>query len=98
MKQLKSRFNSLVIIVLAFVCAAASILWPQWRTDLKAEGYPSIDIFIELTGTCGGNTPCYTSIQDGINAAVNGATIAVAQGTYNENISIASSKRPSTII
>ena len=37
--------------------------------------------------TCGGNSPCFTSIQDGINAAANtGAAIKIAQGTYNESI------------
>ena len=35
-------------------------------------------------GTCGGNSPCYASIQSAINAAVTGSQIWVAQGNYDE--------------
>jgi hypothetical protein len=36
--------------------------------------------------TCGGNSPCYTTIQAAINAAANGDEIKVAAGNYNEDI------------
>lgn len=49
---------------------------------------PSNSIYIEPAGVCGGNTPCFSTIQDGVNAAGDGATIKVAQGTYHENISL----------
>lgn len=42
--------------------------------------------------TCGGNTPCYTTMQDGINAAASGSTVKVAQGVYNEDVTVDSSK------
>lgn len=34
--------------------------------------------------TCGGNYPCFSSIQDAINASNSGKTIKLVQGTYNE--------------
>jgi hypothetical protein len=49
-------------------------------------------IFVEPSGGCGGNSPCYSSIQNGINAAGSGATIKVAQGIYHENIIVDTSK------
>ncbi|MBT3226865.1 MAG: hypothetical protein HN354_11125 [Deltaproteobacteria bacterium] len=39
-------------------------------------------------GACGGNSPCYTSIQGAINAAPTGANIWIAQGLYNENYTL----------
>ena len=38
--------------------------------------------------TCGGNSPCYTSIQAAINAESTGATILIAQGKYPEPITL----------
>ena len=42
--------------------------------------------------TCDGNSPCYTSIQDAINAASSGAVLRLAQGTYNETCILSKSK------
>lgn len=47
-------------------------------------------IYVEPNGICSGNSPCYSSIQDAINVATDGSTIQVAQGTYQEDITIAS--------
>jgi len=38
--------------------------------------------------TCGGNSPCYPTIQAAINAASNDDTISVNPGTYDETLSI----------
>jgi len=43
-------------------------------------------------GTCGGKSPCYTSIQAAINAAATGSNIRIAQGTYTESITLSTSK------
>ena len=42
--------------------------------------------------TCGGNSPCYTTIQEAINDASTGASIKIAQATYTELITLNESK------
>ena len=46
----------------------------------------------KIDGTCGGRSPCYTSIQDAINAASSGSAIRITQGTYIESIVLNESK------
>jgi len=36
-------------------------------------------IYVEPSGTCGGNSPCFASIQDAMDAAVSGDTIKISQ-------------------
>lgn len=47
--------------------------------------------YVDGSGTCGGSTPCYTTIQAAINAAANGETVTVYPGTYTENVTIGKS-------
>jgi len=42
-------------------------------------------------GNCGGALPCYAAVQDAVDAASDGDTIRVAQGTYQETIEITKS-------
>ena len=44
----------------------------------------AVDVYVESSGSCGGKTPCYSTIQGAINAANSGDTIKVAQGIYAE--------------
>jgi len=50
-------------------------------------------IYVDPAGSCGGNTPCYTTIQAAVNAASTGTTIKIVQGDYNENVLLSTSKQ-----
>jgi parallel beta-helix repeat protein len=48
-------------------------------------------IYVDDDGICGGNSPCYTTVQDGVDAANSGDMVYVYSGTYSERVSIAKS-------
>jgi subtilisin family serine protease len=48
--------------------------------------------YVAPSGSCGGNTPCYRTITEAVANAVNGATIKIAQGSYQEDLTLGSSK------
>jgi hypothetical protein len=53
-----------------------------WQREPPVEmAYVNID-----DDTCGGNAPCYTSIQDAINAASSDATVKISRHTYTDPI------------
>jgi len=43
-------------------------------------------------GTCGGESPCYSTIQEAVNAANSRATIKIVQGNYAEDLILSTSK------
>ena len=45
-------------------------------------------LYVSRDGICGGMTPCYTSIQEAVDAAVTGNAIRIAEGTYTESITL----------
>ncbi len=49
-------------------------------------------IYVEPSGACGGNAPCYASIQDAINAAVSGDTIKISQDATAQALSLITAK------
>jgi len=49
-------------------------------------------VYVESSGSCGGNTPCYSTIQAAIDAASSGNAIKIAEGSYDEALSLSSSK------
>ena len=52
----------------------------------------NLALYVEPAGSCGGNTPCYTTIQEAVNAAASGAIIRIAEGRYYEDLSLNSAK------
>ena len=48
--------------------------------------YTAIIYVSSSDGTCGGNTPCYTTIQGAADAADSGSIIKIAEGTYDEDL------------
>ena len=61
-----------------------------WKID--AQDAVSILYVDSNDQTCGGNSPCYTSIQEGIDHANEGSIIKITQGTYGESIVLNQSK------
>lgn len=57
----------------------------SYRTITFNSGPAPTVVYVNNTdNTCGGNEPCYTSIQSAINYAAETASIRLAQGTYKE--------------
>lgn len=44
------------------------------------------NIYVSQDGTCGGNSPCYSTIQAALNAATDGDLIKVSKDTYEESL------------
>ncbi len=42
-------------------------------------------IYVSADGSCGGNTPCYTTVQAAVDAASSGDEIRIAAGTYTSS-------------
>ena len=49
-------------------------------------------VYVEPSGSCGGRTPCYSTIQAAINVANTGTTIQIVQGRYDEDVTLNTSK------
>ena len=62
------------------------------KRDIQA---PSSQEYVYINkddGTCGGKSPCYQSIQEGMNAASTGADIRIAKGGYGESLILSTGK------
>ena len=57
----------------------------KWTPNLVRDisETPETNVFINPNdNTYGGNNPCYTTVQEGIDGAQDGSSINIAQGTY----------------
>ncbi|HHS97030.1 MAG TPA: hypothetical protein ENK08_03900, partial [Chloroflexi bacterium] len=45
-------------------------------------------LYVAPGGNCGSVSPCYSTVQAAVDAASSGDEIRIAQGTYNENVTI----------
>jgi len=43
-------------------------------------------VYVQASGSCGGNTPCYSTIQAAMDGAETESVIKILQGTYDEDI------------
>ncbi len=50
-------------------------------------------IYVSRDGTCGGNSPCYSRIQDALDSEYDLATIKAEEGTYDEGLIFDKSKQ-----
>ena len=60
--------------------------------DMGAYEYQTVAYVNEDDDTCGGKTPCYTSIQEAVEAATDGTIIKVVQGNYGEDVTLTTNK------
>jgi hypothetical protein len=67
---------------LGVVALAAALL------TLGAGAAQAATRYVNADGVCGGNSPCYTTIQAAIDAATTGDTIEVSDGFYDESVNI----------
>jgi len=42
--------------------------------------------YVEPAGDFGGNSPCYTSVQEAMNAVDSGTTIKISRGVFDEKL------------
>jgi hypothetical protein len=45
-------------------------------------------LYVETTGSCGGNMTCFSTLQDALDAASSGATIRIATGMFGQDVSV----------
>ena len=63
------------------------------RLVRDVSGAQTTDAYVNQNdGTCSGNSPCYLTIQEGIEAADDASTVNIARGTYTESLLLNSPK------
>jgi len=68
------------LLILAMVLSALLIAVPTSASPAT--------LYVDDDGQCGGNAPCYTTIQAAVDAATTGDTIIVMDGIYTENVAV----------
>lgn len=72
------RTLSVIGICLGLVLGLAGVLSSGDHVSFADPGI----LYVAPAGDCGGVTPCYTSVQDAVDAADEGDDIRVATGSY----------------
>jgi len=54
--------------------------------------FNTIILYVTFSGSCGGKTPCYSTIQAATDVARSGAIIKIVEGTYSEDLGLNSTK------
>ncbi len=72
----------------------------RWKTEALAvvvaalltaglgRAFAANPVFVDAAGACGGNTPCFTTIQQGVNNADQGADVFILPGNYPESVDL----------
>lgn len=75
-----------------FRVKATNSLGTNYGGDKSFTTATPLTIYVEPGGSCGGNSPCYTTLQEGITSAGAESTIKIAKGTYGETLTLSQSK------
>jgi nitrous oxidase accessory protein len=78
------KTDRVVALCASILILAATLLMIQGHA-ISASSGPR---YVDQAGTCEGNSPCYTTIQAAVDAALAGDAITVYPGTYVENVSV----------
>lgn len=62
-----------------------------YKMEVPAETTSTL-AYVDPYGSCGGNSPCYTSIQDAVEAESSGSVIRIAQGSCDEDLILGDAK------
>jgi len=63
-----------------------------YGSDVSFKTSYTSTLYVSPDGSCGGKSPCYTSIQEAIDEGVTGSDILIVQGTYDESLVLNESK------
>jgi len=89
--RLRARTGPVQLLIFSGLNASGQVTDKQIVYDPDSK--PSVILYINKNDlTCGGNSPCYTSIQSAIDAADTGSAIRIVQGTYNESFALSESR------
>src|SRR2546423_860724 len=68
------------------------LLWLAVAATMLSPGMPSAQTGVRDVNatdpTCSGHSPCYTTIQAAVNAALSGEHVVVQGGTYHEQVNV----------
>jgi len=74
------------------VSTTASYSFAAQKNRTLVANFKELNYYVNTTSGCDGKSPCYSRIQEAINAALSGATIKIAQGTYVEDLILTAPK------